>query len=301
MNNDKILEAIAGLLPADVREKVSAVVKTALDEAVAELEKEYSAKLEEAYTKINEDRSKDKEVAETGYSQAYEAITELRNRLEVQKQEFEHTLEEEYEKAYKMLQEERNKNQNIADDMYKEYEGKLHQIKEWLIDRVDEFLAKKGEEYYEQARRDVLNDPHLAEHRVAFEKVLEVAADFISDDDCMMKTSTKVEETSRMLEHAKLQVKTLESKNMKLMTENNQMKDYVNQTKELLKEHAHSEQNERTAKAKKVESRGRTTNEPEREVVLGEAVDAAAEKPIVEQGEPKTITEQWHFLANYRG
>ncbi len=302
MSNDKILEAISGLIPEDVRDQVSAVMTTAIKEAVANLDKEYDDKLAEAYQELVAKRTDDQKIAEQGYAQAYEAITDLRNRLETQKQEFEKTLEEEYGKAYSMLQEERNKNESLADNLYEEYEGRLKEVKEWLIDRVDEFLAKKGEEYYEQARRDVLNDPYLAEHRAAFEKVLEVAADFISDDECMNKTSSKVEEMNRQVEHTKIQVRALESKNMKLMAENNQMKEYVHQTKELVKEHTLNERHERVAKSKKVESRGQTVVEPKREVVIGETNDATADNAIVEQNqEPKTIADQWNFLANYNG
>jgi len=50
--------------------------------------------------------------------------------------------------------------------MYEEYDNKLNQMKSYIVDKVDEFLQLKGSEIYEQARRDVLSDPRLAEHKV---------------------------------------------------------------------------------------------------------------------------------------
>lgn len=301
MAQDKILEALSGLIPENVQEKVSTVITAAFDEAVANLEKEYNDKLEEAFKTVTAEREKDWQVAEDGYRQAYEVITELRNRNEIQKQEFQETLEREYGKAYDMLVEERNKNQTISDDLYKQYDERLDQIKEFLIDRVDEFLAKKGDEYYEMARQDVLSDPCLAEHRVAFEKILEVAADYVAEEDCMLKTSAKVDELNRSLEQAKNQLRMMESKNTRLMTENTQMKDYLKQTKELIEEGVINEQKAREQKARVAEGRGSiAVNEPERHVVIGEAtVSAAANKPNVEDAQPQTITE-WQVLAGIK-
>ena len=299
MGHEKILEALSGLLPEDVQDKVSTVVSTAFKEAVTELDAEYNSKLEDAFEQVTQERENDWKTAEEGYRQAYEVITDLRNRLDLQKQEFEHTLEEEYEKAYNMLVEERGKNQNIGDDLYKEYDEKLNQIKEFLVDRIDEFLAKKGDDYYEMARQDVLNDPCVAEHRVAFEKVLEVASDFVAEENYLLKTSSKVDELSRNLEQNNNQLRMLESKNTRLMTENTQMKDYIKQTKELIEEGMLNEQKERTVKARNVEGRGKPVNAPEREVVLGEVTQSTAAK-TVNDDQPMTIAEQWQVLAGVK-
>lgn len=298
-NQDKILEVLSGLIPEDTQDKVSTVITAAFNEAVADLEKQYEAKLEEAYKAVTQEREDDWKVAEQGYTQAYEVITDLRNRLDLQQQEFDHTLEEEYEKAYKMLVEERNKNQTIGDDLYQEYDQKFNQVKEWMVDRVDEFLAKQGNEYYEMARRQALSDPALAEHRVAFDRVLEVAADFLTDEDYMLKTSSKVDEMSRTIEQTKRQVQMLESKNTRLMTENTKMQDYIRQTKELIEEGVLNEQKERAEKARTVEGRGVAITEPERQVVVGEPAEGTAAKTLVEQNDdgPKTIAEQWEILA----
>lgn len=303
-NQEKILEALSGLIPEDTQDKVSAVINAAFTEAVAELEKEYETRLEEAYQQLTVERENDWKVAEEGYQQAYEHITDLRNRLDIQQQEFEQTLEEEYAKAYDMLVEERNKNQTLSEELYREYDEKLTKIKDWMIDRIDEFLAKKGDEYYEMARREVLNDPCVAEHRVAFEKVLEVASNFLSDEDYLLNTSSKVEELNRSLEQTKNQIRILESKNTKLMTENNQMQSYIRQTKELIEESMVNEQQERVEKARTVEGRGKVIAEPEREVVIGETTSTTTkDQKLVEHKEENglsALAEQWQIIAGLK-
>jgi hypothetical protein len=295
-NHDKILEALSGLIPENAQSKVNSVITATLDEAVAELDKEYNAKLEEAYKTVTAERENDWKVAEQGYQQAYEIITDLRNRLDLQKEEFEQTTEEEYKKAYDMLVEERKKNETLAETLQAEYEKRHAEEMMELIDNIDQFLAKQGNEYYEMARQDVLNDPYLVEHRVGFEKVIDVVQDYLSEENVMLKTNTKVEELNRQLEQTKNQMRILESRNMKLMTENTKMSNYVRQTKELVEEGMITEQKERLEKGKNVEGRGFVTNEPERELkVISETVDRTA--TVKTDDEQPTLLESWAILA----
>jgi len=50
-----------------------------------ELEKEYSAKLDEAYAQFQKQHEEDAKVAESGYKQAYEIVSDLHNRLKKKK------------------------------------------------------------------------------------------------------------------------------------------------------------------------------------------------------------------------
>lgn len=299
-SNDKVLEALSGLIPENVQTKVSGIIDALIDEAKDTLDKEYNEKLEEAYRAVTSERENDWKTAEEGYQQAYEIITDLRNRLDVQKEEFEQTMEEEYKKAYDMLVEERNKNETLAESLQGEYEKRHVQEMSELIDNIDEFLSKQGQEYYEMAKKDVLNDPYLAEHRVGFEKVIDVVQDYLSEENVMLKTNAKVDELNHQLEQAKNQMRILESRNMKLMTENTKMSNYVRQTKELIEESVVNEQKEKAVKGKNVEGRGVVINEPERVQVIGESKDRTATVLTEDnnQGdEPNTFLGEWQYLA----
>lgn len=302
-SQDKVLKAIAGLLPEDAREKVTAAVTEFLTEAEASIrtavEAEAEAKLEEAYQTLAEQKTDAEKVAEKGYSEAYEIICDLRNRLEVQKEEFEQQLEEGYEEAYQMLQEVRSKNDSLEVDLYEEYDNRLGEIKEFIVDKVDQFLAQKGEEFYENARRDVENDPTVAEHKVALDRVLEVAAQYLSDEDYAFATGSKVEDLSRKLEEQNGQIKILEARNMRLYTENQKLNEVARQAQDVLTEGVKVEKKARKELAKNAESRGK--REVEKVEVIAETVttptaDATAANDQSPTAHDKLFAE-WNALA----
>ncbi len=298
---DRILEALSGLVPDDeAKNKITNLLTSLMDESVAELEKQYDERLEEAFQIISKERAEDWNVAQNGYSQAYEIINDLRNRLSLQKEEFEQTLTDEYEKAYQMIKEERSKNQELEATLHEEYEKKFQGMQEFVVSKVDEYLAQMEEETYEEARRQVLNDPCLAEHRVALEKILEVTHKFMTEEDTMLNTSAKVEELTRQLEQTEVAKRRLESKSMRLMTENNKMQEYLKETREVIEQNMINEQNERLSQARKVEGRGNTVQEPKREVVIGEQVDRIATEVPADSNRQLNIAEQWQVLAGMR-
>lgn len=301
-SKDKIMQALSGLLPEDVSKDVVAAVETFLEEAKSDLDAEYDAKLAEAYKTVTTEKSDVEKVAEQGYAEAYQIICDLRDRLEVQREEFEQALEEGYEEAYQMLIQERSKNESLEVDLYDEYDKKLAEIKEYMVDKLDSFLSTKGDEFYEQAKRDVLNDPMVAEHKIALEKILEVAANYLSDEEYHAATGSKVEELSKTIEDIKGQQRILEAKNMRLATENSKLNEAVRQQNDLLTESVKSEQKERLKKARTVEGRGQKSIE--NPIVIGENVDAGTASGDEEQGNTRfvessgnTITEQWRALA----
>ena len=307
ITQDKLLEALAGLLPSGTEtEKVAAAVTSLLDEAVASVKtqvvEEYNSKLDEGYRIIAEEREKDWQTAQTGYKQAYDIIADMRARLTRQEEEFQSTLVEEYEKAYQMILVERSKNDELTDTLYEEFNKRTDAIREFIVEKCDQFLGEMGEEYYEAARREVLSDPCMAEHRVAFERVLNVAKDYLSDEDIMLNTNSKVSELEQQVEQLTVGKRQLEAKNMRLMTENTKVHEYLRETKELIEKNILVEQNERVETASKVQGRGYTTNEPKREVILGEVADSAVTSgsQSADDDEPKTIAEQWQVLAGLR-
>jgi hypothetical protein len=305
ITEDRVLEALSALVPEETRDKVTAVVTSLLDEAVGSIKEklmsEYNGKLDEGYRIIAEEREKDWQTAEQGYKQALDIIYDLRARLEKQNEEFQATLVEEYEKAYQMILAERQKNEELETTLYEEFNKRTEAIKEYIVEKCDDFLGEMGDEYYEAARREVLQDPCLAEHRIAFERVLDVAKDYLSDEDIMLNTTGKVDGLETQVESLNLQKRQIEGKCMRLMTENNKMHDYLKETKELVEKNMLNEQNERLSQARKVQGRGDAVVEPEREVLLGEVADRSA---VTDKGinsdDPQTITEQWQVLAGIR-
>lgn len=260
---DKILEALKKLLPEDQVGDVAQAVKESLDNSRTELEKEFEDKLEEAYADVYNKKKNAEEVAEQGYEEAYGIINDLRGRLEVQREEFEQALEEGYEEAYQMLQEERGKNDGLEVGMYEEYDAKLGDMKEYMVDKLDQFLNHKGREIYEQAKRDVLNDPRMAEHRVTLDKIVDTVSNYLSDDDISTVSSSKIEEAHSVITELKGQMRIIESKNIRLSSDNKKLNESVSEARSIISEHAKSdeedvltEQKERTRKAKSAEGKG---------------------------------------------
>lgn len=264
---EKLLEALKSLLPKNQVEEVSEAIKGYLNDAKAELEKEYDEKLKEAYSQLTEEKEADEEIAEQGYHQAYAIIQDLRNRLELQKEEYEAALEEGYEEAYKQIKEEQGKNNHIEVELLEEYERKLNEMRDYVVDKVDQFLQFKGKEIYEQARRDVVNDPRMVEHKVTLDKIVELASDYISDDDYAFATSSKLNESQKQIEDLRGQLRSLEARNIRLSSQNTKLQESVREAKALLTEQSQilteSEKKERVAKAGQVSGRGKRVADSE--------------------------------------
>lgn len=270
---NKILEAIKPLIPEDKLETVEKAIKESVRQVKSKLESEYDSKLEEAYAELVEDKKEAEKVAYQGYEEAHSIINDLRNRLEAQKNEYEQHMEEQYEEAFKMIKKEESRNENIELELYEEFQTKLDNMKEYMVDKVDQFLQEKGKEIYESARHDVVNDPRLVEHKVALNKIVETVSDYISDEDYAAATSSKLDELTKEIESLRSKVKMQEARNVRLSVENNKLNEQVREATVVIKEHVHSDKNERAEKARKVEGRGRKVN---------------GDELIVEGNQPKT-------------
>ncbi len=307
-STEQVLKALAGLIPEDAQKVVEEAISKFLEDTTAELEKEYSEKLEEAYKTITEEKAADEATAEQGYAQAWEIITDLRDRLEIQKEEFEQALEEGYEEAYQMLQEERSKNDTLEVSLYEEYDKRMNDVKLYMVDKIDQFLALQGEKYYEMAKRDVLSDPAVAEHKLAFEKMLEVAQNYLSDEDFAYATSSRIDGLQKSLTEQKNHIKALEAKNMRLATENHTLTEAVRHQSQRLDESRVSERTARTQKAQKAEGRGQ--GHLDRQVVIGEQKETAGESVTGQNADQRSqqfveqigedIFADWKYLASDR-
>ena len=270
---DRILEALRKLLPDDQINEVAGAIKAEVNSARKELEAEYNAQLEKAYGDLSEELAAAEKTAYTGYQEAYGIIAELRNRLEVQRDEFKAALDEGYEEAYQMLLAEREKTRGIEVSMYEEYDKKLAEMKDYMVDKLDQFLQFKGAEIYEQAKRDVMGDPRMAEHKVALDKIVEIAGNYLSDEDYAFATSSKLEETRKSLEEMKGQLRIMEARNIRLSTDNTKLNEQVrhaataiNESRKVVnegrrRETAKNERTERVERNRNASGRGHTHTE----------------------------------------
>lgn len=275
---DKIVEALKKLLPETEVNEVSKAVSHMLEDAKGGLEKEYNEKLEEAYAQLSNELSESEKVATQGYEEAYAIINDLRGRLEVQGEEYKAALDEGYEEAYQMLKVEKEKNNKLEVEMYEEYDKKLSEMKEYIVDKVDQFLQFKGSEIYEQARKDVVNDPRMAEHRVALDKIVDITANYLSEEGFNAVSSTKLDESMKQIDDLKGQLRLMEARNIRVSTENTKLNETVRQGQEMLTEQKNTvlankkkevitEQKERIEKNKNVMGKGHNSTD---EVVISE-------------------------------
>lgn len=259
---DKITKALKSILPAEHVNEVAKAVEEMMAENVAALEAEFQAKLDEAYEQLSEERKSDETIAEAGYQQAYEMIQSLMARIDEQREEFETALEEGFEEAYNELQKEKGRNQNLEVEIYEEADAKLQEMKNMMVDKLDQFLALQESEIYESAKRDVLNDPRILEQRVAVEKMAELLADYMDVDSVNSVTSSKVEEMQKQIEALRGQMRIIEAKNVRLATQNNKLTEQVREAHDVITEATKVERTNRVNRKEAASGRGqRVVNE----------------------------------------
>lgn len=273
INMEKLLEALSKLLPEDQMTGIKEAVEEMLAATKTELEAEYNQNLEEAYAELSEELKESEKVGEEGYREAWEIINDLRNRIDIMRAEYDEALEQGYEEAYQHVLAEKGKNETLESDLYETYEKKYEEAQEYLIDRVHEFLTEKGKEIYENARRDVINDPSMVEHKIVLEKIIENVSDYITEEDRVLATNSKFEAAQKNLKSAEERIRILEAKNIRLSTENNKLTETVKQSAEILSESkklaVEESRKARVEKAKNVTGRGDVVVK-ENLVVIGE-------------------------------
>lgn len=257
---NKVLEALKKILPADGVQEVASAVENMIAEAEQKIEarkeKEFNAKLLEAYDKVSEELAAAEETTETGYKQAFAHIQELTLRLERQQEEFDNLMDEGFSEAYAMLEKEQAKNNNIEVEMYEEFNNRLKRMKDMFVEKFDQFSQLQYAEIYEQARRDIMNDPRMVEHKVALDKIIDIIGGYVSEEDFAGVNSTKVNEAFKAVEDLKGQVRVLEARNVRLSTTNNKLNEQVREANNLLTESAKVEKQERKRVAGTASGRG---------------------------------------------
>jgi uncharacterized coiled-coil protein SlyX len=161
------------------------------------------------------------------------------------------------------------------------------------------------------AKKDVLNDPAIAEHKLAFEKVLEVAQNFLTDEDFAFATSSRVEGLNKQLTEQKRNIQILEAKNMNLATQLNESIKKIQSSQSRVDESKNNERTARAEKARTVEGRGEQhqNRKDQKQVVIGEQKDVSS-APVTEQKvddrsqrfveqQSEDIFADWKYLTSY--
>jgi|LakMenEpi03Aug12_release.lakeMendotaPanAssembly.Ray.scaffolds.fasta_scaffold23831_10 hypothetical protein len=269
---DKIINSLKKILPEEQVSEVASAVSEMLAEARQQMEKEYNKNLEEAYQSLSAELSDTEKTAYQGYNEAYSIINDLQARLEDQRGEFEKTLEEGYEEAYQMLLAERSSKNSVESDLYEEYDKKLADMKEYIVDKVDEFLQIKGTEIYENAKRDLLSDPRMVEHKVALDKIVNIASDYLTEDEAFFATSSKLDDAKKSVDELRGQLRIMEARNIRLSTENTKLNENVKRASNMINESRNafseskrakviSEQKERMMKSRSASGKGQLVTE----------------------------------------
>ena len=209
-----------------------------------------------------------------------------------------------FEEAYQELEAEKSKNNNVEVELYEEFEKKLQEMKEFMVDKVDQFLSLQEDEIYEHAKRDVLTDPRLAEQRVVVSKMADLLSDYIDNDAVNAVSSSRIEESQRQLEALKGQLRIVEAKNVKLSAQNNRLNEQVNEANGLLTEAAKVERKERASKVKNASGRGNRvgaeqilqeyaapTNNGQQDQNLSEGVDPLTDLLVLSGLQDSFLTE----------
>jgi hypothetical protein len=257
---NKVLEALKKILPAEHVQEVATAVETMIAEAEAKIEakkeKEFNAKLLEAYDKVSSELQEAEDTANTGYKQAFAHIQELTLRLERQQEEFDNLMDEGFSEAYEMLEKEQAKNNTLEVEMYEEFNNRLKRMKDMFVEKFDQFSQIQYAEIYESARRDIMNDPRMVEHKVALDKIIDIVGNYVSEEDFAGVNSTKVNEAFKSVEDLKGQVRVLEARNVRLSTQNNKLNEQVREANNLLSESTKVEKQERKRVAGTASGRG---------------------------------------------
>ena len=268
---DKLLEALKKLLPAEQMEGVSVAVEEMVADVKADLEAEFNKNLEEAYAELKGELDQAETVALESYQYAWDIITDMRNRNEMLRAEYDAALDEGYEEAYQQVLAERGKNETLEKTLHETYEGKFNEARDLIVNQLDKFLRSKGKEIYDMSRRDVVSDPSMVEHKIVLEKIVENVSDYIADEDRVLATSSKMDEFKKNLEDANGRIRMLEAKNIRLSSENTKLNEHVKQAAELLSEQKDEViaegKKERIEKAKNATGRGKVVGKEATHVV----------------------------------
>jgi outer membrane murein-binding lipoprotein Lpp len=258
--NKNLLESLQKLLPAEQVEEISSVVEEILESHKKELEKEYNTNLEEAYATLTKELKEAEETGIEGYNQALTIINELRSKMSRMKAEYDAQQNEGYEEAYAEIIKEQEKNETLELKLHEEYEARYQEMRKFFVDKLHEFLTTKGKEVYETARKDIMADPMTVEHKLVLDKIVNTVSNYITDEDKVLATGTKLDEASKKINDLSSKIRILEARNIRLSSENTKLNEQVQEAADMLVESQQIVTSEgrkaRAAKAKSIVGKG---------------------------------------------
>lgn len=285
---DKLLEALKATSLTesqvnDVTKAVEDMVSEAIQQIETKKQEEYDGKIEEAYDKIQAEIDQTEAKALEGYQQAHEIIQDQQLRIETLEREYENKMEEGYQQAWEMLQAEQAKNESLESELQQENDARLNEMRNFIVEKLDLFLQMQKAEVYEEARRDILNDPKMVEHRIALERMAEIMSDYLSVEELAGTSSKKIAEQQSYIEDLEGRVKILDRKVINQSKQLHSVNEAIRQNEQLVTEAnkilAEQDKNERKNSKGTVSGRGqRVLSENRNEEIVKENVETKEEK-----------------------
>jgi len=248
---DKLLEALkktslSSQQVEDVKKAVEGLVSEAAKQIDNKKKSEFDAKLQEAYDQQAVEIAAIEQKAKEGYQQAYAIIEDQRLRLDQTNREWENKMQEGYQQAFEMLESKQSENNDLSLEIHREYDERFKQMRDFMVEKLDQFLQMSQAEIYDEARRDVLNDPKLVEHRVALEKMADIMTDYLQVEGVVNNNSGKVEQVIRENEELRNRLQVVESRNVRISAKNTELTEAVRQKEQLISEaRSHAVETER--------------------------------------------------------
>jgi hypothetical protein len=301
----KIMESFKGMIPEDQASNVEQAISEFVEETEAKLKVEYEKTLEESYKEWDEqlkearqegeDKLKEAETtALEGYEEAKQLLVEKEEEITTQKSEFETFLNEQYEVAGNMLEEEKGKNETIEQNLYESYSQQIEDIKDDLINKIDSFLDGKVEEISVAVRKELKNSPEILENKVAFNRIKDIVARSLTTSELQDTASEKVEELEETAGELQKEIKALKAKNLRLTTENTNYQKEVktitegtNTESEEYFEAVRREAERRIVEknAENIEGRGDIKEMTEEDILKENAVDEKEKKETIDESQ----------------
>lgn len=292
-SQQKLMEAIADLVPGDLKTELSHSIEEWASNVVAEIDAEYEAKFEEAQAAHDADLQAVKQKVLESYADAHQMLHELAQQKEDIKAEAKRVISEGFEEAFQMLKAQERNSEASELELYEEFDGRTGRIREFYVDKLNDYLNEKIPQIEEMVAHKVAASPAVSESTRVVERVLEAVSPMIANGHRF----AKADNTARQLAEAQARVRILESKNMKLGTEVKKLNEVARRSEELIRENVEAERRARREVARNAQSQGQR-------VVEDKVITETTNRPHTEangrrqgrKGE-MTLLETWRHLS----
>ena len=137
----------------------------------------------------------------------------LQRNLEDVRSEYEESLEEGFQEAWEVVEEQRSRNQKLEVELYEEYDDKLKEIKKYIVDKVHHFLVSEWKKIVQ------LGEDELVAKMDAWRKALTPAE--------MVQLAIGENNAKQDYDSLRAQIKILEARNIRLQCENRKLAEVI--------------------------------------------------------------------------